>query len=218
MKQRSQPIVIWNLSTGREKGNRLSMAQSLFYIFGSLAVFSANMVIFSKNPVRAVLFLVMTFFSTAALWMLLEAEFLSIILVLVYVGAVLVLFLFVVMMLDVELTSLQAGFIRFLPLGLCIALLLIAGLIYAVDSNRFSVVLPMSNNKINNAVLLGTLLYTRFLYPFELAGVLLLVAIIAAISLTCRKRKESKAPEPAKQVKLRKEDRLQLIKMESGRT
>lgn len=201
---------------GREMPN---IDSAIFYAFAALAIFAASMVVISRNPVRAVLFLVLTFFATAGLWMLLEAEFLAVTLVLVYVGAVMVLFLFVVMMLDVELASVREGFARFLPLGLFVALLVVIGLVFAVGAKQFGVDIvavpqPHSAN-FSNVEDLGILLYTRFLYPFELAGILLLVAIIAAISLTFRGRRGSIAPDPADQLKVRKEERVQLVKMAS---
>jgi len=193
----------------------LSLEQLIFYGFAGLGIVAASMVIFSKNSVRAVLFLVLTFFCSAGLWMLLEAEFLSVTLVLVYVGAVMVLFLFVVMMLDVELASSREGFARFLPLGLCVSLFVILSLVYVVGPANFglkTVENPLPKTiDYSNVQVLGTLLYTRFLYPFLLAGILLLVAIIAAISLTFRGRRESKAPLPSTQIEARKEDRLRLI-------
>lgn len=191
----------------------------IFYGFSALAIFAASMVVISKNMVRAVLFLVLTFFATAGLWMLLEAEFLAVTLVLVYVGAVMVLFLFVVMMLDIELASIREGFARFLPLGLSVAALVVFGLVMAVGSKQFGIdIVPVPEpHAINfsNVTQLGTLLYTQFLYPFELAGILLLVAIIAAISLTFRGKRGSIAPNPTHQVNVRKEDRVRLLKMES---
>ncbi len=197
----------------------INIQSLIFYGFSLLAIFAAGMVIISKNMVRAVLFLVLTFFATAGLWMLLEAEFLAVTLVLVYVGAVMVLFLFVVMMLDIELASIREGFARFLPLGLSVAALVVFGLVMAVGPKQFGldrvpVPEPHALN-FSNVTQLGTLLYTQFLYPFELAGVLLLVAIIAAISLTFRGKRDSIAPNPTRQVNVRKEDRVQLLKMES---
>lgn len=187
----------------------------IFYAFSLLAIFAASMVVISKNPVRAVLFLVLTFFATAGLWMLLQAEFLAVTLVLVYVGAVMVLFLFVVMMLDVELTAVREGFSRFLPLGLLVAALVVFGLVFAVGAKQFGahiVPIPaLQAANFNQVEQLGILLYTEFLYPLELSGVLLLVAIIAAISLTFRGRRGTIAPNPNDQLKVRKEDRVRLV-------
>jgi NADH-quinone oxidoreductase subunit J len=187
----------------------------IFYVFATLAIFAASMVVISKNSVRAVLFLVLTFFATAGLWMLLHAEFLAVTLVLVYVGAVMVLFLFVVMMLDVESASFREGFARFLPLGLSVAALVVFGLVFAVGARQFGIEIvpaPVADAvNFSNVEQLGILLYTEFLYPLELAGVLLLVAIIAAISLTFRGRRGTIAPNPTDQLKIRKEDRVKLF-------
>lgn len=195
----------------------MTIQQVIFYIFSFSAITSGIMVIASKNSVRALLFLILTFVSTAGLWMLLESEFLSLTLVLVYVGAVMVLFLFVVMMLDVELAEVKGGFTRYLPLGFCIAVLIMVGLIYAVGPKNFGLqAFPIPSPHaadFSNIEKLGVMLYTRFLYPFELAGVLLLAAIVSAISLTFRRRRENKAPDPMRQIQVRKEDRLRLVKM-----
>ncbi len=148
--------------------------------------------------------------------MLLEAEFLSVILVLVYVGAVMVLFLFVVMMLDVELSSIREGFTRYLPLGFCVSVLVVICLVYVVGSKNFGisqVPLPMPHSsEYSNTLDLGVMLYTQYLYPFELAGVLLLVAIISAISLTFRGYRGRKKVDPGFQIQVRKEDRVRLVK------
>jgi len=194
----------------------MTTAQILFYAFSALAILSASQVILSKNPVRAVLYLVLTFFIMGGVWLLLEAEFLAITLVLVYVGAVMVLFLFVVMMLDVDLATVRSGFTRYLPLGLCVSVLVVVGLVYAVSQGQFGLEhfktpepLPASYSGVKH---LGELLYTQYLYPFELAGILLLVAIIAAISLTFRGSRGSKAPAPDKQIQVSKKDRLRMVK------
>lgn len=163
---------------------------------------------------RAVLCLVMSFFAASGLWFLLNAEFLAVTLVLVYVGAVMVLFLFVVMMLDVELAAIREGFAKHLLLGLVVSVLVIASLVYAVGTKSFGLeasIPTLQSVNTNNAKILGEVLYTNFLYPFELAGVLLLVAIVAAISLTFRRRRESIATEPSKQVQVRKSDRVRLV-------
>jgi NADH-quinone oxidoreductase subunit J len=199
----------------------MTLTQILFYFFSAIAIFSASMVVMARNPVRAVLFLVLTFFVTGGLWLLLEAEFLAITLVLVYVGAVMVLFLFVVMMLDVELNSLRSGFTRYLPIGLCISVLVAVALVYAVGEKEFGAQLisvPVPHLKgYSHVKMLGELLFTRYLYPFELAGVLLLVAIVAAISLTFRGSRGTKAPLPSEQVKVSKKDRLRLVNIVGGK-
>jgi len=194
----------------------LSLPTIVFYVFATVAVLSAIQVVIAKNPVRSVLSLVLTFFATAVLWLLLELEFLAITLVLVYVGAVMVLFLFVVMMLDVELATLKAGFTRHLPLGGCVAVLVVVGLVYAVSPKEF----PLSQQlnlieqgpNYSHVKALGEVLYTQYLYPLELAAILLLVAIISAISLTFRGRRRSKSQDPAEQVSVSKADRLRLVK------
>jgi NADH-quinone oxidoreductase subunit J len=191
----------------------------VFYFFAAVTVLSAVSVVTMKNPVHAALFLVLTFFSSAFIWMLLEAEFLAITLVLVYVGAVMVLFLFVVMMLDINIAVLREGFIKFLPVGIALALIMF-GLIYSVLSgDSFSletIAAPVAKAAdYSNTKALGTVLYTDYVFAFEIAAVILLVAIIAAIALTMRKRPDSKYQDPSDQIKVRKADRLRVIKMEA---
>jgi NADH-quinone oxidoreductase subunit J len=197
----------------------MSIEQVVFYAFSSLLVLSALSVITVRNPVYAALFLVLCFFTTAAIWMLLEAEFLALTLVLVYVGAVMVLFLFVVMMLDINLAPLREGFARFLPVGVLVALVMLAETLAVVGVKRFGpehFPIPAPHPEgYSNARELGVLLYTEYLFPFEIAAVILLVAIIAAISLTLRRRPGVKTQDPARQVQVRKEDRLRVIKMEA---
>jgi len=192
----------------------------IFYAFSAVMVLAATMVISVRNPVYAALFLVLAFFSAAAIWMLLEAEFLAIILVVVYVGAVMVLFLFVVMMLDINLVPLKEGFIRYLPVALIVAVAMAAELLMVIWSKgRFGVdVFPVpSPNPAghSNTRALGELLYNNYLLPFEVAGVILLVAIIAAIALTLRKRTGIKTQDPAKQVRTRRDESVRLVKMKS---
>lgn len=191
--------------------------QAIFYFFGGLLIFAASMVITVRNPVHAALFLILSFFSSAAIWLLLGAEFLAIALVLVYVGAVMVLFLFVIMMLDINLAPLREGFARFLPVGVVVAVLMVAVMGVMVGTGYFhaleqTVSAPQVPEQGNTAAL-GQMLFTGYLYPFEVAGVILLVAIIAAIALTMRKPRSTKAQRPAEQVLARKEDRLKIIKM-----
>lgn len=193
--------------------------QIIFYIFAGLLILSASMVITVRNPVMAALFLVLSFFSSAAIWLLLEAEFLAIALVLVYVGAVMVLFLFVIMMLDVNLAPLREGFARHLPFGLAVAVLMMIAMGLVVNSGYFrsgGISAPVSLGPgYSNTTELGQVLYTDYLYPFEIAGAILLVAIIAAISLTTRKPRSTKTQQPGLQVQVRKEDRLRIIKMDA---
>jgi NADH-quinone oxidoreductase subunit J len=191
----------------------------IFYFFAGLTVLSAGSVVTVRNPVYAALFLVLTFFSSAFLWMLLEAEFLAISLVLVYVGAVMVLFLFVVMMLDINIAVLREGFIRFLPIGIALALAMFALIYMMVSGEQFGLeAMPDPAPKpedYSNTKMLGSVLYTEYVLAFELAAVILLVAIIAAIALTMRKRSDTKYQEPSSQIRVRKADRLRVVKMEA---
>jgi len=193
--------------------------QAIFYFFAAVLVASAALVITVRNPVHAALFLVLAFFSSAAIWLLLEAEFLAIALVLVYVGAVMVLFLFVVMMLDINLAPLREGFARYLPLGIAVAMLMAIGMGLVIGSGYFDArYQPQASGAapaISNTLELGRTLYTDYLYPFEIAGAILLVAIIAAIALTMRKPRTLKTPRPEQQVAVKREDRVRLVKMES---
>ena len=194
------------------------MTQIIFYIFGAMLLLSATMVVVIKNPIHAALFLVLSFFSSAAVWLLLNAEFLEIALVLVYVGAVMVLFLFVVMMLDINLSTLKDGFARYFALGIFIALLMVIAMGVIVGSDYFT---SDTYTQINtsttpsNTKLLGYAIYTDYLYQFEIAGVILLVAIIAAISLSMSKLKITKSTHPNEQVSVKKEDRLRVVKMKT---
>ena len=190
---------------------------ALFYVFSAVLLFAAFRVITARSPVYAALFLVLAFFSAACVWMLLRAEFLSIALILVYVGAVLVLFLFVVMMLDINVDSLREGFWKHAPVagvvGLVIALEMAAVLIPGF--NLPSAPAPDAGDlKLGNTKLLGIEIYTQYLYPLEIAAVILLVAIIAAIALTLRQRKDSKHTNASDQVKAKKADRVRLVKMQ----
>ncbi len=191
----------------------------VFYIFGALLLASAAMVVIMRNPVLAALFLVLAFFSSAAIWLLLHAEFLAIALVLVYVGAVMVLFLFVVMMLDINMVTIREGFASYLPVGLAVAVLMMIAMGMVVGSDYFlaptfsppdTVAMDYSNTRE-----LGLTLYTQYLYQFEIAGAILLVAIIAAISLSMSKLKVTKAKDPSEQVIVKKADRLRVVKMEA---
>ncbi|MEC7875305.1 MAG: NADH-quinone oxidoreductase subunit J [Pseudomonadota bacterium] len=194
------------------------MTQIIFYIFGAMLLLSATMVVVIKNPIHAALFLVLSFFSSAAVWLLLNAEFLAIALVLVYVGAVMVLFLFVVMMLDINLSTFKDGFARYFPLGIIIALLMVVAMGMIVGSDYFAtdtykqIDTSMTSS---NTKLLGYAIYTDYLYQFEIAGAILLVAIIAAISLSMSKSKITKSTHPNEQVSVKKEDRLRVVKMKT---
>lgn len=189
----------------------------IFYIFATVAVASAVSVITVRNPVNSVLSLVVTFFAMSGIWMLLRAEFLSLILLLVYVGAVMTLFLFVVMMLNIDVESRKGSFVRYLPLGIIIVLLLVGLMIIAVGPTYFGVsqmpVPAAEPANYSNLQAVGNLLFTEYAYPFEIAGVLLLAAIIAAITLTHRKPQRRKSQNPSAQVAVRPEDRVRLVSM-----
>jgi len=194
----------------------MNMETVVFYFFATVLIFAASMVITVRNPVHAALFLIMSFFASSGLWLLLEAEFLAITLVLVYVGAVMVLFLFVVMMLDINLTVLREGFARYLPVAVVVALMMMAsvGLIVGKANFGADIVGPMekASASYNNTEALGRVLYTDYVYPFEVAAVILLVAIVAAIALTLRPTRQTKAPKPERQVAVRREDRIRIVK------
>ena len=192
---------------------------AVFWVFSAILVIAAACVITARNPVHSALFLVLAFFTAAALWMLLRAEFLAITLVLVYVGAVMVLFLFVVMMLDIHLDRMREGFWSYLPLGAAIAVLMIVEMALVLGGKYFGLqAFPGPADPgpgYSNTKELGRLLYTDYAYPFELAAVLLLVAIVVAIALTLRKRKDTKYQDPAKQVAVKRGDRVRLVSMPS---
>ena len=186
-----------------------------FYIFATILVLAGLRVITARNPVHAALFLVLSFFTAAAIWMLLRAEFLAITLVLVYVGAVMVLFLFVVMMLDINLDRLREGFWAYLIPGVVVGGIMVLELGLVVWSKLFLRVPAPADpgSGYSNTKALGRLLYTEYVYPFEIAAVLLLVAIIAAIALTMRKRKDTKYQDPGTQVAVKRADRVRLVSM-----
>jgi NADH-quinone oxidoreductase subunit J len=194
----------------------MDVQSAFFYAFAAVLLFAAFRVITARNPVHAALYLVLAFFQASGIWMLLKAEFLSITLVLVYVGAVMVLFLFVVMMLDINLDTLRQGFWRHFPLaatlGAVVALELAAVLI-----GGFRVAEAPPVGELPNTKELGQLLYTEYIYPVEIAAVILLVAMIAAIALTLRKRKDSKYQDPSQQVRVRARDRVELVKIDPVR-
>ena len=190
----------------------------LFYVFSTILVVAALGVIFSKNPIHSIMFLVGAFFQSAVLWLLIEAEFLAIVLVLVYVGAVMVLFLFVVMMLDINVEEAKSSIAKYTPFGLLIAGLMIAELMQVIKLRSANQTLQgFSINPIeySNTESLGAVLYTEHVYAFEIASVILLLAIVAAITLTMRKRPGLKVQDIAKQVAVDPKDRLKIIKMKS---
>ena len=196
------------------------LIEALFYMFGAILVAASLAVITARNPVYSALALVMCFVTSAAIWLLLEAEFLAVVLVLVYVGAVMVLFLFVVMMLDINLAELRQGFTRFAWLGWLTALAVIVeivGVVWArgglgIDASRGALPAPAGYS---NTLELGRVLYTRYAYPLELAAMLLLVAIVAAIALTMRNRPGLKYQDVSRQVAVRREERLRIVKMDA---
>lgn len=188
---------------------------ALFYAFSAILIIAATRVVTDRNPVHAALFLVLSFFSAAAIWMLLKAEFLAIVLVLVYVGAVMVLFLFVVMMLDIDIDKLRAGFWRSFPLALTVGIVIVLEMTAVLWRGFWSMDTPVSSttSHISNTKELGKLLYTEYIYAFEIAGSILLVAIIAAVALTLRRRKDSKQIDPAKAVKVQRNERIRIVSM-----
>ncbi len=201
----------------------MTFLQLCFYAFSLILVFAAVMVVTIRNPVKAALFLVLAFFSAACIWVTLQAEFLSLVLVLVYVGAVMVLFLFVVMMLDVDLTklksgALKAGLTQYLPIGSVIAVLMAAEIAFVmhISFTHERLINPANHTAdYSNSKALGRVIYTDYVYAFEIAALILLVAIIAAITLTMRRRADTKYINPSEQVRVKREDRLKIVKMES---
>jgi NADH-quinone oxidoreductase subunit J len=192
------------------------LVEILFWVFATILAISALAMITVRNPVHSALLLVLCFFTSAAIWLLIEAEFLAVVLVLVYVGAVMVLFLFVVMMLDINIEEVRARVTRYALFGALVAGVVVFEIVSVVwtrsgaDSHAAATPLPLNYS---NTAELGKLLYTEYVYPFELAAVLLLVAIVASISLTMRKRAGLKQQDIAKQVAVRREDRVRIVKM-----
>lgn len=192
-----------------------------FYLFAAVALSSAMAVITFKNPVHSVLSLVLTFFSTACLWLLLQAEFLGIVLVLVYIGAVMILFLFVVMMLDVHTTPNREGFIKHFPVAIIVALIMFVEIIMLVNAGgannaAFSTINPALANNESNLHWIAESLFSRYMLPFEIAAVILTVALVVAILLTLRRRAGTKTQNASEQVLVRKADRVRLMKMEAA--
>ena len=197
----------------------MNFLQFSFYLFSAILIVAASLVVTVRNPVKAALYLVLVFFSAACIWLTLEAEFLAIVLVLVYVGAVMVLFLFVVMMLDIDVARLREGFTQYLPAGLVIAGVMVAELSLVMLSRRFgldAIPRPVARGvDYSNTRELGLVLYTDYVYAFEIAALILLVAIIAAISLTFRRRGGTKVQVISEQLQVTKADRLRIVKMSS---
>jgi NADH-quinone oxidoreductase subunit J len=187
---------------------------AVFYVFGGILLLSGLAVITARNPVHGALFLVLAFFTASAIWLLLRAEFLALTLVVVYVGAVMVLFLFVVMMLDINLERVRQGFWRNLPLAIVVGVIMVAEMIAVFLRDHFTGQKPREVAAgYSNTRALGRILYTDYAYAFEIAAVVLLVAIVAAIALTLRKRKDSRAQDPSAQVRARREERVRLVSM-----
>ena len=192
----------------------------LFYVFAALMLFAAFRVITARNPVHAALYLVLAFFQAAAIWILLKAEFLAITLVLVYVGAVMVLFLFVVMMLDINLDGVRQGFWKHFPLAGSVGALIALEMSYVLmggfrEPPKAANAASQIGAQVSNTKELGKVLYSEYVYPLEIAAIILLVAIIAAIALTLRARKDSKSQNPSEQVRVKRSDRVTLVKMKS---
>ena len=185
----------------------------LFYLFSALMVLSAVSVITDRNPVNAALFLILSFFSAAAIWMLLKAEFLAIVLVLVYVGAVMVLFLFVVMMLDIDMAKLRAGFVSHMPLAVTVGAIIAAEMAAVLVRGFIGQQDKGAALNIGDTRELGKLIYTQYLYAFEIASLILLAAIVAAVALTLRRRKDTKYFDPGQAVKTRRQDRVRIVSM-----
>jgi NADH-quinone oxidoreductase subunit J len=195
----------------------MNFQTAVFYVFAAILLFAALRVITARNPVHSALFLVLAFATASGLWMLLEAEFLAIALILVYIGAVMVLFLFVVMMLDINLDRLREGYWDYLVPGLAVAGIMVAEMAVVLAGRRFGLIgmLPPApkSTGYSNTKELGRVVYTDYIYPFELSAVILLVAIVAAIALTLRRRKDSKYQDPARQIQVRKQDRIRIVSM-----
>lgn len=194
----------------------------IFWVFSAILLMSAIMVVISRNPVRSVMFLVLAFVASSALWMILQAEFLSLVLIFVYVGAVMTLFLFVVMMINIDLVALREGFVRYLPLGILVTAVLAGLILYVILPKHFpegvtTSVIPQAANY-SNTKELGTVLYTDYVYPFEIAAAILLVAIISAISLAFRGRQNSKAQNIRDQIAVRKDDRYYVVNLRSKKS
>lgn len=201
---------------------QMTLYSATFYFFATILVLAALRVITARNPVHAALSLVLAFFTAACLWMMLQAEFLAITLVLVYVGAVMVLFLFVIMMLDINIDQLREGFWKYFPLGLTVAVLMVIemGMVFAHKRfNQENLPMPASTPPdYSNTAELGHVLYTDYVYPFEIAAVILLVAIVAAIALTLRRRKETKYQNPAEQIRVKRADRIRIVQIPSSKS
>jgi len=191
------------------------MTAILFYIFAAILVVAACRVIIARSPVTAVMHLVLSFFTASMIWMLLKAEFLAILLVLVYVGAVMVLFLFVVMMLDIDSAKLREGFRAHLPLGMIVGAIMVAEMAFVLASAYWDQSVAQAPADFNNTRAIGVAMYTEYIYAVEIAAVILLVGMVAAIALTLRRRTDVKVTRPSEQIRVRRQDRVRLVKIPS---
>lgn len=195
----------------------MNIQQIIFWFFSVALIGSGVMVVTARNPVRAVMFLVLAFITSSALWMMLQAEFLSLVLVFVYVGAVMTLFLFVVMMINIDLASLKQGFVRYLPLGIIVSAFLAGLILYVLTPKHFptgvNTQMVMQPANYSNTKDLGSVLYTEYVYPFEIAAAILLVAIVSAISLAFRGRQNSKSQNISEQIAVQKKDRYYVVNL-----
>jgi NADH-quinone oxidoreductase subunit J len=193
------------------------MTAILFYIFAAILIIASCRVITASSPVTAVLHLVLVFFTASMLWMLLQAEFLSILLVLVYVGAVMVLFLFVVMMLDIDMSTLRQGYKTYLPMGIVVGLIIVGEMTVVLARQYWDPSTPQApiSPDFNNTRAIGVAMYTDYIYAVEIAAVILLVGMVAAIALTLRRRSDTKINRPSEQIRVRRADRVRLVKMAS---
>jgi NADH-quinone oxidoreductase subunit J len=195
----------------------MNIQQIIFWFFSVALIGSGVMVVTARNPVRAVMFLVLAFITSSALWMMLQAEFLSLVLVFVYVGAVMTLFLFVVMMINIDLASLKQGFVRYLPLGIIVSAFLAGLILYVLTPKHFptgvDTQMVMQPANYSNTKDLGSVLYTEYVYPFEIAAAILLVAIVSAISLAFRGRQNSKSQNISEQIAVQKKDRYYVVNL-----
>ncbi|MES2997854.1 MAG: NADH-quinone oxidoreductase subunit J [Pseudomonadota bacterium] len=195
----------------------ISIQHCVFFVFALLLIVAAFMTVIARNPIRSALFLVLAFFAASVLWILLEAEFLGLILILVYVGAVMTLFLFVIMTLNIDVTEKQRGFVSYLPYAFISVAVLLGILIYALFPSSAPLAVNAAIVDTSNTQVLGDILYTQYAYPFEIVGILLLVAIIATIALNTKEKRLNKAIPPEKQFSVKREDRLRIIKMQPNK-
>ncbi|MPS28480.1 NADH-quinone oxidoreductase subunit J [Pigmentiphaga sp.] len=191
------------------------MTAILFYIFAAILVVAACRVIVARSPVTAVMHLVLSFFTASMIWMLLKAEFLAILLVLVYVGAVMVLFLFVVMMLDIDSAKLRQGFKSYLPLGILVGVIMVGEMAFVLANAYWDTSVPQAPADFNNTRAIGVAMYTEYIYAVEIAAVILLVGMVAAIALTLRRRSDVKVTRSSEQIRVRRQDRVRLVSIPS---